>query len=232
MLHQMRAGAALFFGVLLTALVLEGPSQAQVSLGFVNGSFESGGAETPIMSSTPGWGGWLGPASNGSDYGIAASSSPPDVAEAGNFYAFFHATQNITDCVGQGLNTVVGQQYVVSFWLATDGATDGQTDLMQLVWGPDFAPSSNDLIYNLYQPKSASALPYQNFTLTITALTTHDIIAFHGYDKTSNILLDNVTVTPAGGTPTPTLTAWQVALLGALLLVAGAVRPASKALQV
>jgi MYXO-CTERM domain-containing protein len=151
------------------------------------------------MSSCPGWGSWLGPAGSGSKFGIAASSSAPDVAEQGTFYAFFHATANVADCVGQTLNTVPGNKYVVSFWLATDGPTDGTTDLMQLSWGPDFGASSNDVVINSFAPHSSSAVPYQQFTYTITAITSHDIFTFHGYDATSNILLDNVTVTALPG---------------------------------
>jgi hypothetical protein len=208
--------------MLLMAVALEGPSQAQTSLGFMNGSFESGGAQSPIGSSCPGWGPWEGPAGSGSKYGIAASSSAPDVAEQGNFYAYFHATANIADCVGQSLNTVAGEKYVVSFWLATDGPTDGTTDLMQLSWGPDFASSSNDVVINAFAPHSSSAVPWQRFTYTITAITSHDFFTFHGYDATSNILLDNVTVTPASAAAAPAMTSWQVILLGVLLLVVGA----------
>jgi hypothetical protein len=221
-LRQARLFVTFCVGVLLMAVALEGPSQAQASIGFVNGSFESGGAQTPIMSSCPGWGSWLGPAGSGSKFGIAASSSAPDVAEQGTFYAFFHATANVADCVGQTLNTVPGNKYVVSFWLATDGPTDGTTDLMQLSWGPDFGASSNDVVINSFAPHSSSAVPYQQFTYTITALTSHDIFTFHGYDATSNILLDNVTVTPASAAAAPAMTSWQVILLGVLLLVVGA----------
>jgi hypothetical protein len=65
-------------------------------------------------------------------------------------------------------------------------------------------------------------VPYQQFTYTITALTAHDFFAFHGYDATSNILLDNVTVAPASAAAAPATTSWQVILLGVLLLVVGA----------
>jgi MYXO-CTERM domain-containing protein len=42
-------------------------------------------------------------------------------------------------------------------------------------------------------------VPWQQFTYTITAITSHDLFTFHGYDATSNILLDNVTVTAFTG---------------------------------
>ena len=193
-----------------------GLARAQTSLGFTNGSFESGvsGAVSPFMSST-GWNTWLGPATSGSDYGVAKSSAPPEVAEDGSFYAFFHANQNITDCIGQELNTVVGQQYTVSFWWATDGPTSAQSTLLQVSWGPDFAASSSDVVVAPYQGTSATALPYQHTTVSFTALTAHPILAFHGFDATSDILLDNVTVMPAPSAPASS--PWHLVLLASLM---------------
>jgi hypothetical protein len=186
----------------LATVAQGGLARAQTSLGFTNGSFESGvsGPVSPFTSSN-GWNTWLGPAASGSDYGVAMSSTPPRVAEDGSFYAFFHGNQNITDCIGQELSTVVGQQYTVSFWWATDGPTIAQSTLLQVSWGPDFAASSNDVVVVPYQGTSATALPYQHTTVSFTALTAHPILAFHGFDATSDILLDNVTVTSATSAP-------------------------------
>src|SRR5580700_1970827 len=145
------------------------------------------------------------------------SSTPPKVAEDGSFYAFFHANQDITDCIGQQLNTVVGQQYSVSFWLATDGPTTSANSLMQVVWGPDFATSSNDTIVN-YPFNSSSPQAYQQHTLMFTAVTTHDILAFHGFDSSSDILLDNITVTPlVASSAVPATKPWLLVLLAALM---------------
>lgn len=214
---RVRRLVGIIVGAIACGLALETPSDAGGSLGFTNGNFEQGGAG-PFTSSTPGWGGWLGPADPGSNYGIAQSTVAPDVAESGSFYAFFKASQEIADCLGQGLNTVPGQKYAVSFWLATDGPTDGTTDLMQLSWGPDFGASGRDQLFNI-QPHSPTALPYQQYTEIFTGVTTYDILAFHGFDKTSAFLLDNVTVTPLSAAPaTPPLLS---ALLGASLLVLG-----------
>jgi hypothetical protein len=198
------------------AVAFEGPARAAGPLGFTNGSFESGGA-APFTSSTPGWGQWIGPAAAGSDYGVAQSSVSPKVAQDGSFYAFFHANQQIVDCIGETMNTVVGQQYLVSFWLATDGPTNAQSSLMTLVWGPDFAQSSNDQLFNVYQATSASPQPYAHITLTITAGTNHDILAFHGYDATSDIVIDDVTVTPLNVTNAPATRPWTLTFLVALL---------------
>jgi hypothetical protein len=203
---------------LLAALALGGPAHAGGPLGLTNGSFESGGP-APFTISTPGWGQWLGPAGEGSNYGIALTSTPPDVAQDGSGYAYFHANQSITDCIGEQLNTVVGQAYTVSFWMATDGPTDAQTSLLQVVWGPDFSVTSNDVFNNVYQATSSLPVPYQHVTLTFTAVTTHDILAFHGYDATSNILLDDVTVASVSAAPaTPAASPWHLLLLAAMLV--------------
>jgi hypothetical protein len=205
-----------FLAASLATVALAAPASAGGSLGFTNGSFESGGA-APFSASTPGWGAWLGPASAGSDYGVALGGAAPKAAEDGEYYAYFHATDQITDCIGEQLSTVVGQKYLLSFWVATDGATSSSPSLLQVVWGPDFSTTSNDVAINAFQPASASALPYQQMTMTFTAKTTHDILAFHGYDATSDILLDNITVTPVSSVPA--MGPWLAALLAALLAV-------------
>jgi hypothetical protein len=84
-----------------------------------------------------------------------------------------------------------------------------------VVWGPDFGPSSNDAIVN-YQSTSSSPQAYKNITLTFTAVTTQDILSFHGYDATSNILLDNITVVPLGES-VPATTPWLLLLLATMM---------------
>src|SRR5215831_357962 len=90
----------------------------------VNGSFESGGRTT--FEEFPGWDA-IGPASNNSNYGITNSRTAPHVAEDGNFYAWFrgHPTDSSQDCLGQTVHLIVGAEYTVSYYLATDGSTLG-----------------------------------------------------------------------------------------------------------
>ena len=38
-------------------------------------------------------------------------------------------------------------------------------------------------------------MPWQQFTYTVTASNTASVFAFHAYDQTANVLLDNVSVT-------------------------------------
>jgi hypothetical protein len=192
----------------------------------LNGSFESGAQAT--MSVLPGWG-WVGPADNHSDYGVAKSSASPDVAEQGSFYAFFHGapTDGSQDCLGQSVNLTVGAQYTVSFDLATDGTTLGADASMIVVIGTSFGIDySQDILLTAYVPNSSNAIPYQKFTTNITASTSSEILSFHGVDPASSILLDNVSVTllvpPAplslGLSPTNTLVfTWTSSTTGYIL---------------
>jgi hypothetical protein len=163
----------------------------------VNGSFESGAQTT--MYGLPGWG-WIGPADNNSDFGVAQSSAYPDVAEAGNFYAYFHGhpTDSSQDCLGQTVNLTVGAQYTLSYYLATDGTTFGSGAAMYVVIGTSFGIDySQDVLLNSFMPNSSNAIPYQEFTTNFTATTPSEILSFHGIDATSSILLDNVSMMPA-----------------------------------
>jgi hypothetical protein len=180
----------------MAGLVLGAPAGAvfaQQNL-IVNGSFEAGGAG--VKNFGAGW--FLGPASNNSDYGVAESSVAPDVAEQGNYYAYFHGhpTDNSQDCLGQTLNLTVGAQYTISYYLATDGTTLDSNAGMWVAIGTDFGLDySQDELLTAYLPNSTNAISYQKFTTTITATDASEILAFHGVDATSSILLDNVTVT-------------------------------------
>jgi len=160
----------------------------------VNGNFEAGGAG---IENFPGWD-LIGPADNFSDYGVAQSSVSPDVAEQGSFYAYFHGhpTDDSQDCLGKTLNLTVGAQYTISYYLATDGTTLGSDAAMYVVIGTSFGIDySQDASLTSYLPNSASAIPYQKFTTNITATASSEMLSFHGYDATSAILLDNVSVT-------------------------------------
>jgi hypothetical protein len=159
----------------------------------VNGSFECCGAG---VENFPDW--MVGAADNNSDYGVAQSSVSPDVAEQGNYYAYFHGhpTDDSQDCLGQSVNLTVGAQYTISYYLGTDGTTLGSGAAMWAVIGSSFGIDySQDLSLTAFFPNSSNAIPYQKFTRIITATNSSEILSFHGIDATSSILLDNVSVT-------------------------------------
>ena len=171
-----------------------GAALAQQNL-IVNGSFENGG-QTGVQH-FPGWN-LVGPADNNSKYGVAESGVSPAVAEQGSFYAYFHGnpTDSSQDCLGQSLSLTVGAQYTISYCLATDGTTLGSGAAMWVVIGTSFGIDySQDVLLTAYYPNSAGALPYQQFTTTVTATNDSEILSFHGIDATSDILLDNVSMT-------------------------------------
>jgi hypothetical protein len=162
----------------------------------VNGSFETGPAGVQFF---PGWD-LIGAADNNSDYGVAQSSAIPDVAEDGSFYAYFHGhpTDSSQDCLGQTVRLTVGAHYTISYYLATDGTTLGSGAAMYVVIGTSFGIDySQDTLLTAYLPNSSNSMPYQKFTTTITATNATEMLSFHGFDATSAILLDNVSMTLA-----------------------------------
>jgi hypothetical protein len=182
-------------GISIAGLVLGGSAGAmygQQNL-LANGSFESGGAKEGAFYQ---WG-WIGPATDYSDFGVAQSSVAPAVAEQGSFYAYFHGhpTDGSQDCLGQSLSLTVGSQYTITYYLGTDGTTLGSGAAMWVVIGTSFGIDySQDALLTTYTPNATNALPYQKFTTTITATNADVILSFHGIDATSSILLDNVSV--------------------------------------
>ena len=90
------------------------PACAQTNL-VANGSFEAGPVGEGKFTN------WdlLGPANNFSNYGVAQSGTYPDVAEQGNYYAYFrgHPTDNSQDCLGTTVKLKVGALYNISYYL-------------------------------------------------------------------------------------------------------------------
>ena len=212
--------------VALTLGLSEGGVFGQQNL-IVNGSFESGGKAG--IQNFPGWD-LVGPADNNSDYGVAQSSVYPDMAQQGGFYAYFHGhpTDGSQDCLGQTVSLTVGAQYTISYYLATDGPTLGSGAAMYVLIGTTFPYDLvHDVLLTSYTPNSSNALPYQKFSTNFTATASSEILAFHGIDATSSILLDDVSLTPAvapapqlnlGLSPTGTLAfTWTTSTTGYVL---------------
>jgi hypothetical protein len=171
---------------------------AQTNL-VTNGGFEAG----PVGEGQfTGWW-WLGPADNNSNYGVAQSSTSPDVAEQGSYYAYFrgHPTDNSQDCLGTTVNLKVGGLYDISYYLGTDGSTLGNGAAMWVVIGSSFAINpAQDVMLTAFLPNSSNAIPYQKFSAVYVATNTSPILSFHGINATNGInvtnaiLLDNVSM--------------------------------------
>ena len=176
-------------------------ANAQTNL-VANGSFEKGPAGMGQFTS---WG-WLGPADNFSNYGVAQSSIYPDLAEQGNYYAYFrgHPTDSSQDCLGTTVSLKVGALYNISYYLGTDGSTLGTGAAMWVVIGTSFGIDlTQDVMLTAFYANSSNALPYQKFSVNYLATTASPILSFHGINATNGtaatnaILLDNVSMTLA-----------------------------------
>jgi hypothetical protein len=186
---------------LAVALVLGlsvGTVRAQTNL-VANGSFEAGPAGEGQFTD---WG-LVGPASNNSKYGVAQSTTAPDVAEQGSYYAYFrgHPTDSSQDCLGTTLSLKVGGLYEISYYLGTDGPTVNTGAAMWVVIGSSFGIDlTQDVMLTAFLPNSANALTYQKFRTVYHAtnaspiLSVHGISATNGLNAASGILLDNVSV--------------------------------------
>jgi len=200
----MRTDLAIIVSTLASAvaLVLALPSSAagaQSNL-VANGSFEAGPFGEGEFSN---WG-FIGPADNFSNYGVVQSGTHPDVAEQGNYYAYFrgHPTDHSQDCLGATVNLKVGALYNISYYLGTDGPTLGTGAAMWVVIGASFGIDlTQDVMLTAFYPNSSNAIPYQKFSANYLATTASPILSFHGINATngmpaaSAILLDNVSMT-------------------------------------
>jgi hypothetical protein len=194
---NIRLFAQAFAAALVLALVTA--SQGQTNL-VINGSFETGPAGERTFTS------WthVSPAANFSDYGVAQSGILPEVAEEGNYFAYFrgHPTDKSQDCLGNNVSLKMGALYHISYYLGTDGPLTNGAALWAII-GPSFGISSQDVMLTAYYPNSATALPYQNFSTLYLATNSNPILSFHGINATNGlavtngILLDNVSMTLA-----------------------------------
>jgi hypothetical protein len=182
---------ALWLGLSVVAV------QAQTNL-VANGSFEAGPAGQNIFTDWP----LVAGASDNSNYGVTTNSKSPDVAEQGNYFAYFrgHPTDSSQDCLGTYVGLKIGGVYNISYYLGTDGAlTNGAAMWAQI--GPSYGlDPSQDVILTAYFPNSATALPYQKFSTNYVAMSTAPILSFHavnatnGIAATNAILLDNISM--------------------------------------
>jgi hypothetical protein len=129
---------------------------------------------------------------------------------SGNYMRFQStATNGTKDCLFQDFDTVVGQQYTVTFSVAITNAGVGNSSAMGLnpVWDENGANQTTMGINNFYFAPTSSQGPidYQTFSFIETASSTTTRIDFHGTDTAGSILLDDVSVVPvtSPGQPPP-----------------------------
>ncbi len=176
--------------------LLAGWARAQTNL-VVNGGFEAGPAGQNQFTD---WG-WVAGADNESDFGVAQAAGGSEMAQQGDYFAYFrgHPTDNSQDCLGTDLTVKVGGLYNISYWEATDGAlTNGAAMWAQI--GTVFGLSSQCFALPSFFPNSATPLSYRKFSTNWVATDSAVILSFHGVNATNGlavtngILLDNVSV--------------------------------------
>jgi hypothetical protein len=128
--------------------------------------------------------------------------------ESGTHYMRFQSPANngTRDCLYQDLNTVAGQPYTVSFWVAITSTSVGNTLGLDPVW--DENTSNQQTLSNAFYltPSNTGPVNYQFFSFTVTASTSTTRLDFHGIDANGSILLDNVSVVATATTNAATLT--------------------------
>jgi len=169
----------------------------------VNGSFE--GATTTDQTTGDvlpvGW--TLGPPSPASLSKVNVDNSinaAVDLGpEDGTHYARFQspAANGTRDCLYQDINTVPGQLYAVSFWVAATSTSVGNNSGLGPEWDESSAnPTELGTNQFYFFPTNTGPVPYQFFSFMEVASSNLTRLDFHGIDQNGSILLDNVSVTP------------------------------------
>jgi hypothetical protein len=117
----------------------------------------------------------------------------------GDHYVRFQssAENGTRDCLYQYINTIPGQQYTVSFWVAITSTSVGNNSGLNPVWD-EYEANHTVLGPNefYFSPTNIGPVPYQLFSFLVTASLSQTKLMFHAIDATGSILLDNVVVEP------------------------------------
>ena len=129
------------------------------------------------------------------------------------------------DCFYTTLSTVIGQQYIVSFWVNIIGSIDNNQTSLDPVW--NWAAGDNSAYMlptgaqpNYLDPTTNQFTGWTQYTFTETATSTSTNLMFHGTDGGGAILLDNVVVTAQFVAPEPS----SLLLISSGLVIVGLYR--------
>lgn len=155
----------------------------------VNGGFETGD-----------FSGWTTyPAPDFASYFGVDNSNP----HSGTYAAYFGASPLAFDGIGQTLQTVANQQYMISFWLDIDSEGDPSNNF-QALW--------NGIVVADITSQTANEGNYMQYTASVIG-TGSDSLRLQGFNGASFDYLDDVSVAVA--TPEPaSLLLSGLALLG------------------
>lgn len=161
-----------------------------------NGDFEDGTFVDPGGTGDILPDGWiLGPPSPSSlsHVNVVDTVSGPLGPESGSDYLRYQSTSSngSEDCIYQYVSTVVGQEYVLSYYVADTSTSVGNNVEFHAVWDETGAAQ-----FHVYDVGDGPA-GYQLFAYGETATLSTTRIDFHGVDTNGSILLDNVSLVPA-----------------------------------
>lgn len=199
---------SLLAAVAAIALVPTGANAAE----FINGSFENGSLPNPTFSTVAG-----GNSSSINGWLVTGNS----VDYIGSYWAAQDGARSI-DLNGNGLggiqqtfDTVVGQLYNISFWLA--GNTDGAptTKSVKVTAGN----ASSIFTFDTTGFSAPANMGWKNYTFQFKATGTSTLLSFESLDATAyGASLDNVSVSAV-----PEPAAWAMMMLG-IGFIGGAMR--------
>jgi hypothetical protein len=192
----------------------------------VNGNFE-GGTYVEYGDTLPdGWSLYPVDDQSLSNCGVSsATNAAIDLGpQSGTNYMSFQAreTDGSQDCLFQNLATVVGQKYLITFYVAITSGTIGPDAYLDPEW--DAGGTDDTFLRNsdYYFPSSTvGPVPYEMFSFTEEASQTTTTFFFHGVDAYGgSILVDNVSVSAVPEPSTWAMLAMGIVGIGMLCGVA------------
>ena len=156
------------------------------------------------------------PAANSSDFAIDPASPPaPGGAHSGTCFVAFGAFGDTPDELSQAISTIAGHRYDISFYVAPSG-------LIPASFAADFGTTT---LVSEINPPGVNDPANGNYlleTFTETATASSELLAFFGFDNSSFVSLDDVSVTDLGAAAVPEPA--SLALVAAGLVATGLIR--------
>ncbi len=129
-----------------------------------------------------------------------------DMPHSGDYYAYF-GPESSDGYLTQTLNTVPGELYQMTFWLASDGGTPN-----------DFSATFGDNV--LFSQSNLPSSDWNEYSYTAVAASDSTVLQFGFRDDPGFLSLDDVSVSSISVAPEPAT--WEFAGIAGLLLLPAA----------